>query len=129
VLKPEISAEGEKIRRLHDLKLVRSETPMFSISFQGFHVIDEESPLFGETAASLREGAMRFIVTVTGLDSTLGQTIHARHIYQADDIVWSGRFADVLSNTAEGRLQIDYTRFHDVEEDGVTNLASKPRPL
>jgi inward rectifier potassium channel len=115
VLKPEISAEGEKIRRLHDLKLVRSETPMFSISFQGFHVIDEASPLFGETAASLEAGALRFVVTVTGLDSTLGQTIHARHIYHADEIVWNARFVDVLSNTPDGRLQIDYTRFHDFE--------------
>lgn len=115
VLKPEMSAEGEKIRRLHDVALVRSETPMFSISFQGFHVIDETSPLFGETPESLQEGAMRFIVTVTGLDGTVGQTIHARHIYQAEDIAWGARFADVLSNTPEGRLQIDYTRFHDIE--------------
>jgi inward rectifier potassium channel len=115
VLKPEMSAEGEKLRRLHDIKLVRSETPMFSISFQGFHVIDETSPLFGETPASIEAGAMRFIVTVTGLDSTLGQTVHARRLYHAEDIAWNARFVDVLSNTPEGRLQIDYTRFHEVE--------------
>lgn len=115
VLKPEISDEGESIRRLHDVRLVRNETPMFSISFQGFHIIDETSPLFGETAESLKAGAMRFIVTVTGLDGTVGQTIHARHIYHADEIAWNGRFVDVLSNTPEGRLQIDYTRFHDIE--------------
>ena len=101
------------------------------ISFQGFHVIDEASPLFGETAGVAEEGAMRFIVTVTGLDGTFGQTIHARHIYHADDIAWNARFVDVLSNTPDGRLQIDYTRFHDIEPlpPGLMKLATRARGL
>jgi inward rectifier potassium channel len=115
VLKPEVSPEGEKMRRLHDLPLVRGETPLFTLTFMAFHVIDEQSPLWGESAASLADGQMRFIVTVTGLDATFGQTIHARHIYEASDVVWSARFVDVLSNRPDGQLQLDYTRFHDVE--------------
>jgi inward rectifier potassium channel len=115
VLKPEISEEGEKIRRLHDLVLARSDTPLFTISFTAFHTIDETSPLFGETPASLQSEAMRFIVTVTGLDATYAQTIHARRIYEAPEVVWNARFVDVLSNLPDGRLQIDLGRFHDVE--------------
>jgi inward rectifier potassium channel len=57
---------------------------------------------------------MRFIVTMTGLDGSLGQTIHARHIYEAEQVVWDARFVDVMSNTPDGLLQIDYRRFHDV---------------
>ncbi|MFT3766668.1 MAG: ion channel [Minicystis sp.] len=115
VLKPEITAEGEKIRRLHDLVLVRSETPLFTISFTAFHTIDEKSPLFGETPESLAREAMRFIVTVTGLDATFASTIHARQIYEAPDVVWNARFVDVLSNLPDGRLQIDLSKFHQVE--------------
>jgi inward rectifier potassium channel len=114
VLKPEVTAEGERIRRLHDLTLTRSETPLFTISFTAFHVIDASSPLFGETDASLREEHMRLIVTMTGLDGSLGQTIHARHIYEAERVFWDARFVDVMSNRPDGQLQIDYTRFHDV---------------
>jgi inward rectifier potassium channel len=115
ILKPEITPEGDKIRRLHDIKLVRDETPLFAISFTAFHTIDETSPLYGETAASLQAEAMRFIVTVTGLDSTFAQTIHARHIYEAPDVAWNARFVDVLSNLPDGRLQVDLAKFHDIE--------------
>jgi inward rectifier potassium channel len=115
VLKPEVTAEGEKIRRLHDMPLLRSETPLFTISFMAFHVIDAASPLFGETPTSLREEHLRLVVTMTGLDGSLGQTIHARHIYEADSVIWDARFVDVMSNRPDGQLQIDYTRFHDVE--------------
>jgi len=115
ILKPEITPEGDKIRRLFDVELVRDETPLFAISFTAFHTIDASSPLSGETAESLRQEAMRFIVTVTGLDSTFAQTIHARHIYEAGDVVWDARFVDVLSNLPDGRLQVDLAKFHDVE--------------
>ena len=114
VLKPEVSAEGEKMRRMHDLELVRGDTPLFTLSFQALHVIDEESPLHGLSSDDLADGAMRFIVTVTGLDATFGATIHARHIYEAGDLVYNARFVDVLSNAPDGRLVIDYTKFHEV---------------
>lgn len=115
ILKPEITAEGETIRRLFDLKLLRDETPLFTVSFTAFHEIDEASPLRGETAASLERGAVRFIVTVTGHDGTYAQTIHARRVYEAREVVWNARFVDVLSNAGDGRLLIDLSRFHDVE--------------
>ena len=70
-------------------------------------------PMTG-VAESLGAGQMRFIVTLTGLDGTSAQTIHARRIYEAEDIVWNARFADVLSNAPEVQLQIDYAKFHDV---------------
>jgi inward rectifier potassium channel len=114
VLKAEVSEEGESMRRLYDLALVRSDTPLFTVSFTAFHVIDEASPILGETAASLREGQVRFIVTVTGLDSTFATTIHARHVYDADAVVFGARFVDVVSTLPDGRMQLDFTKFHDV---------------
>jgi inward rectifier potassium channel len=114
VLKAEVTAEGERMRRLHDLPLVRGDTPLFTLTFQGMHVIDDKSPLYGVTEDSLRESDMRFIVTVTGLDATFASTIHARHIYHSDDVVFGARFADVLSNAPNGRLVLDYRKFHDV---------------
>jgi inward rectifier potassium channel len=114
VLKPELTAEGERLRRLHDVTLVRGDTPLFTLTFQGMHVIDEESPIHGLTPEALVEGQMRFIVTVTGLDSTFATTIHARHVYFADDVVFGARFADVLSNAPDGRLVLDYAKFHQI---------------
>jgi inward rectifier potassium channel len=117
VLKPEVTAEGERMRRFHDLVLTRSQTPLFSLTWMVIHVIDEASPLHGETEASLREMNVRFIVTLTGIDSTFAQTVHARTSYFAEDIVWGGRFIDVTSQLPDGRLQVDYTKFNDVVVD------------
>jgi inward rectifier potassium channel len=114
VLKAETTAEGERMRRLHDLPLVRGDTPLFSLTFQGMHVIDEKSPLHEVTPELMEEGEMRFIVTVTGLDATFATTIHARHIYHANDVVFGARFVDVISNAPDGRLILDYGKFHDV---------------
>jgi inward rectifier potassium channel len=114
VLKPEVTSEGEKLRRFHDLALVRSQTPLFTLTWLVIHMIDEQSPLFGETDASLHAMNVRFVVTLTGIDSTFAQTVHARTSYFADDVVWGGRFVDVTSQLLDGRLQVDYTKFNDV---------------
>jgi inward rectifier potassium channel len=114
VLKAEVTAEGETMRRLHDIPLLRGDTPLFTLTFQAMHAIDERSPLYGVTPEALHEGQMRFIVTVTGLDATFASTIHARRIYEADDVVFNARFADVLSNTPDGRLVLDFAKFHEV---------------
>ena len=119
VLKPEVTEEGEKMRRFHDLTLARSQTPLFTITWTVIHVIDEASPLYGETEASLREMNVRFIVTLTGIDSTFAQTIHARTTYFGGDIVWGGRFVDVTSQLPDGQLQVDYTKFNDVTLDAA----------
>jgi inward rectifier potassium channel len=114
VLKPEISAEGERMRRLHDVRLVRGDTPLFTLAFQGMHTLDETSPLHGMTHEQMCADQIRFILTVTGLDSTFASTIHARYVYYATDIVPGVRFADVIENRDDGKLVIDLGKFHDV---------------
>jgi inward rectifier potassium channel len=128
ILKPEVTAEGEKMRRFHDLVLARSQTPLFTLTWMVIHEINEASPLFGETEASLREMSVRMIVTLTGIDSTFAQTVHARTSYFAEDFVWGGRFVDVTSQLPDGRLQVDYTKFNDVvvdPKDPVAEAASR----
>jgi inward rectifier potassium channel len=119
VLKPEVTDEGERTRRFHDLTLVRSQTPLFMLTWTAFHAIDETSPLFGETEASLCAMNVRFIVTLTGIDSTFAQTVHARSSYLGGDIVWGGRFVDITSQLPDGRMQVDYTKFNDVTVDAA----------
>lgn len=114
LLKEEVTAEGHSIRRLQDLKLVRAQTPILALSWVVMHSIDETSPLSGMTADELVEGDFQLIVMLTGLDDTLSQTIHARQIYLADNILWNVRFVDVLYRTPDGERHIDYTHFHDV---------------
>jgi len=111
----EVSAEGDTIRRLYDLPMTRSRSAMFALSWTAVHQIVEGSPLFGQTRESLANCAAEIIVSIIGLDETFSQTVHARHTYELDEIVWGARFADVLVLHPDGSRSVDYTRFDEVE--------------
>ena len=115
-VRDEPTAEGDTMRRFYDLKLARHRTPIFAMTFSVMHVIDANSPLYGATAASLDAQNAELVVTATGLDETLAQTVHARTSYLPDEILWDRRFVDVIGYTKEGRRAIDYRRFHDTTE-------------
>jgi inward rectifier potassium channel len=115
VLRDEITGEGKEMRRFHDLALSRGRTPIFSLSWTVMHPITESSPLYGATPESLAAQDARIIVTMTGIDETFSSTIHARHIYAPDRILWNRHFADILTDDADGVPMLDYRRFHDTE--------------
>ena len=114
----EMSAEGSQFRRTHNLALARSRNPLFSFSWTIMHPIDARSPLHGADAATLAAQDAAILVTLTGTDESLSQTILARNVYTAAEILWGRRFVDVLSRTEDGQRVIDYRRFHDTEDDG-----------
>jgi inward rectifier potassium channel len=114
MLKTEVSAEGHRMRRLHEMKLDRTSQPLFSLSWLVLHEIDEQSPVYGEDQASLAADEALFIVTLTGIDGTFAQTVHARHLYEHHDILWGHRFVDIISAHSPGRLQMDMAKMHDV---------------
>ena len=118
----ETTAEGDVFRRLHDLQLIRNQTALFALTWTAIHPISDMSPLNHATRESLAESEAEIIVSLTGLDESFSETVHARHSYRAEDIVWGARFVDILSRLPDGRRQVDYTRFHDVirtEDTGV----------
>ncbi len=114
LLSQEETKEGHKIRRLCDLKLVRSETPVFNFSWMVMHIIDETSPLYGMTQSALAELEPLIIVTLTGMDDTVAQNIHTRYIYSIEQIVWDARFVNVMFADDNGQRYVDYSHFHDV---------------
>lgn len=117
VLKTEISKEGKRLRRFHDLALARQSTPVFILSWQVFHAIDEASPLHGMSVEDMIEGDVRITVALTGLDGTFAQTIHARHMYWADQILQDHRFVDVIESHEDGSVTMDYRKFHLIEPE------------
>ena len=111
----ETTVEGESIRRFYDLTMTRNRSAMFALSWTAVHRIVEGSPLFGQTHDSLANGQPEIVVSITGLDETFSQTIHARHTYELGEIMWGARFADVLILDPDGTRRIDYSHFDDVE--------------
>lgn len=116
----ETTREGDTIRRPVELKLVRDRTPVFLLTFTAMHRIDESSPFFDRTTlAKMRADKVDLIMAFSGLDETLGQTIHARRAYSMDDIVWGGQFANVLTMLPDGTREIDYRVFHEIEPQSL----------
>lgn len=111
----ETTAEGHSFRRLHDLKLQRDESPVFSLTWTVMHTLDESSPLCEYDWADTDGPLLRLIVTLRAHDGTYGQTIHARHDFDVEDARPGERFVDVLHENDDGQLWVDYERFDETE--------------
>jgi inward rectifier potassium channel len=113
IMRAERTKEGDQLRRFYELKLDRSEHPMFVLSWMLFHVIDKDSPLHGLTASDLTDGDAVLVLNVAGVDDSSAQQLYARHVYSWRDIRWQHRYKDITSVSPHGRFLLDYTKFHD----------------
>ena len=113
LLRFEVSLEGVMMRRFHQLALERSHTPVFALTYSAIHVIKPGSPLDGATAESLQAEEAELLVTVTGTEEATGQTVHARMMYLASDILWNRRYADLIRTDENGERFFDYGPFDD----------------
>jgi inward rectifier potassium channel len=116
LLKNEVSLEGQSFRRFYELPLVRSEHPALALSWTLYHVLDEGSPLYGLDADGLAASKVSLIVVVSGYDVVAAQTVHARKSYDHSDIRLGQRYADILDASEDGRIRIDYGKFHETIE-------------
>lgn len=114
LMRDEITQEGHAMRRFYDLRLLRHRTPSFTLSWTAMHPIDESSPLYGATDESLRQAKATLVASLSGMDQTVAQIIHARHTYTMEEICWNSRFVDIFHETEEGFRTLDYRQFHRV---------------
>lgn len=122
----EQSPENHTMRRFRGLTLLRENTPSFSYSWTVMHPITTTSPLFGLSVSSLLDTDSELVVILTGLDETLSQTIHARHVYAPGAIHWNHRLRDVLSKNQQGKYVIDYEHFDDTEAEVASPSPTPP---
>ena len=116
LLRNEMSREGGASRRFYELPLVRNEHPVLALSWTLYHVLSGESPLYALDANDLAASSVSLVVVVSGYDVVAAQIVHARKSYDHSDILFGHRYADILDTTEDGRLRIDYGRFHETIE-------------
>lgn len=130
ILMTETTDEGETLRRPHELTLTRDRNPLFSLTWLAMHKIDEASPFHAPGALErLRAQKAQLFVTLYGVDETVGQNIHARHRYELSDIVWGGRFRDLLTDLEDGSRLLDYRVFHEIETEASGGVVVRPAPM
>jgi inward rectifier potassium channel len=126
LIRAEVTPEGQTLRRYYELTLERQENPVFAFSWTIFHVIDEFSALSGLDANHLARSEAALVLTLSGFDDNSAQQLWARQGYSHTDIRWQHRYADITS-WADGRMILDYNKFHDVEKEQVS-VTSNPEP-
>ena len=80
--------EGELRRKYQELTLERKTVLFLPLTWTVVHPIDEASPLYGKTADDLTGVQAEFLILIKGFDDTFYQTLHTRHSYRHDEIVW-----------------------------------------
>jgi inward rectifier potassium channel len=108
--------DGEVTRRVYDLNLRRSTSPVFALSFLAVHIIDDKSPLNGVTAQSLREGETNLVVTFTGIDDQLAASVHSRWLWTWNDIQFDRKFANLFKRDEHGHRILDLGPLNDTVE-------------
>lgn len=111
-----VTHDGHLERRFEPLTLVQAHVPVLRFAFVLAHVLTEASPLHRHSLDELKTEEAEIIVTVTGTDEAMGQTVFARTAYAFDKVMHNHRFVDIIHTRPTGGLAVDYSKFHDVEE-------------
>lgn len=117
LMRNELSPEGHQMRRFRDMVLLRDSTPSFSYSWTVMHPITGSSPLSAASRETLEAEDAELVVILAGLDETLAQTIHARHVYKPAAIHWGYRLRDVLAKDPHGHYVVDRRHFDALEPE------------
>ena len=104
------SVEGELRRNFKILNLERESVIFFPLTWTIVHPIDQESPLYGKTAADLEKLQAELMILVKGFDDTFSQTVHARYSYRYNEFKWGARFAPAFEVDSEGDIVLDVNK-------------------
>ncbi|CAI5730430.1 unnamed protein product [Peronospora destructor] len=85
-----------KVLTSYNLKLLQDNFITFRMGVAVVHLIDESSPLYGMSKTDIAQSDMLVEVAMTGVDSTLQDTVSERHIYTAANLMWGYRFAELI---------------------------------
>jgi inward rectifier potassium channel len=112
-LGPFETAEGRRYTGFRPMPLLKSENPAFALSWTLFHPIDAASPLYGKSMSSIQSDDVNIVLSIAGLDDTSSQTVHARHVYKAQDLRWGHEFVDMFRRDEDGAAHVDLSKVHE----------------
>lgn len=101
------NVSGQMQRKYTELGLERQSVLFLPLTWTIVHPIDEASALHGKTAEYLERAQAEILILIKGFDDTFYQTLHTRHSYRHDEIVWGARFAPAFVIDDEGDLVLE----------------------
>jgi inward rectifier potassium channel len=116
--------EQGPLRKYKYLALERPQVQFLPLTWTIVHPIDDESPLRGKTYDDLVKTQSEFLVMIKGFDDTFFQTVHVRHSYRFEEIVWGAHFAPAFEPNDEGEMVLDLEKLSEITTSG--DLAGAP---
>lgn len=107
--------EGDSARRFYQLQLTFDRVVMFPAALTLRHVIDEASPLHGQSAEDLKACDARLMVCLNGIDTVIPAPMQSQRDYRWSDIRFGEEFVEIYTEDANGRYTVDYGRFHETK--------------
>ena len=101
-------------RKYKYLTLERERVQFLPLTWTVVHPIDESSPLWGKPAEYLVEHQAEFLITIKAFDDTFFQTVHVRHSYRFEEVVWGARFAPAFEPDADGEMVLDLEKLSEI---------------
>ncbi|MGH7938694.1 MAG: ion channel, partial [Bryobacteraceae bacterium] len=115
LMRDETILEDDRFRKFYMLKLAFDRLIVFPVALTLRHIIDENSPLYGETPESLEESDARFVASIVCIETVIPASVQSQRDYTWRDVLFGERFVDIYTETDDGRLVVDYGRLHDTE--------------
>ena len=127
LLRDEEVLEGGTMRRFYELPLMFNRLIAFPAAITLRHIIDEKSPLFGQTPAEFAASDTRFMASIVCVDTVIQASVQCQHHYDWNDVRFGHRFVEIYTDGPGGKLVVDYGRLHHTEsvetvEQGTTGL-------
>ena len=105
------------VRKFYELELERNHVVFFPLSWTVVHPIEPGSPMWGLTHQDLLDADAELLVLLIATDETVSQNVHSRSSYEAGEIVWGVKFANMfLRNETEGIIGMNLDRIHEFEQ-------------
>jgi inward rectifier potassium channel len=125
-------SEHGLLRKYKYLTLERDLVQFLPLSWTIVHPIDESSPLWGKEPEYLAQHQAEFLITIKAFDDTFFQTVHVRHSYRFEEVVWGARFAPAFEPDAQGEMVLDLRKLSEiapVENPGNPSARSLGREI
>ena len=102
------------LRKYKYLTLERHIIQFLPLTWTIVHPIDESSPLWGQGAEDLAQHQAEFLITIKAFDDTFFQTVHVRHSYRFEEVVWGARFVPAFEPDAQGEMVLDLGKLSEI---------------
>ncbi len=113
------STEGFQHVAVVDLPLLRPRIPVFAILYTIMHAVDEASPLHGLVATAPEIEDLRFFLTLTARDPSVGQEVSDVHTFGGSSLAFGMRYVDAVKRVDDSHVVADYALLSEIEPTGA----------